>query len=344
MELGMYESPVLIIFCNKCLNPNLCYLHIISNAYSLKVFVVSRNFTSSINLFMLVPVSEKRHSQADDDLHLISLWLQGKSPHSQDAYSRDIEQFVDFVDLPLNRIKLEHFWEWIDLLKNKENLPATQARKLAAVKSLFSFAHKIGYLQFNVGAAVQLPNIPDNLSERILSEDDIEKIFDQASSLRNQVLLKLFYASGARVSELVRLYWGAVIPRNNNKQGQVTLLGKGNKTRTVVLPALVWTKMMELKSETDATESNHPVFRSRNGGPLSRQQIWRIVRDAAQNAGISQNVSPHWLRHAHASHALDNGAPVHMVKETLGHKSLATTSKYAHARPNESSANYLKID
>ncbi len=292
---------------------------------------------------MLVPVKSQRSSQANDDMHLISLWLQGKSPHSQEAYELDVEQFVDFVDKPLTEVKLQHFWDWVDNLKQKGALPATQARKLAAVKSLFSFAHRIGYLRFNVGAAVTLPSVPEKLSERILTETDIHQILSQASTLRNRVLLKLFYASGARVSELAQLYWGAVIPRNNNQSGQITLLGKGNKTRTLVVPASVWTELMELKSETEATEPNQPVFRSRKGGRLSRQQIWRIVQNAAKSAGFSQNVSPHWLRHAHASHALDNGAPVHLVKESLGHQSLTTTSKYAHARPSESSSKYIDI-
>lgn len=292
---------------------------------------------------MFVPINSSRVSQADDDSHLINLWLQGKSSNSQEAYLRDIEQFVDFVDLPLNEVELQHFWNWINHLKGKDALPATQARKLAAVKSLFSFAHRIGYLLFNVGAAVSLPNVPEKLSERILSEADIEQVLAQASTLRNRVLLKMFYATGARVSELSRLYWGAVIARNRNLQGQITILGKGNKTRTLIVPASVWRELMELKSKTEAIEPNQPVFRSRKGGSLSRQQIWRIVRSAAKNAGFSQNVSPHWLRHAHASHALDHGAPVHLVKDSLGHQSLTTTSKYAHVRPDESSSKYINI-
>ncbi|MYF39901.1 MAG: tyrosine-type recombinase/integrase [Rhodothermaceae bacterium] len=291
---------------------------------------------------MLVPINSSRSSQANDDLHLISLWLKGKSAHSQEAYTRDVEQFVDFVDLPLSEIKLQHFWDWADHLKKLGALPSTQARKLAAVKSLFSFGHRIGYLQFNVGVAITLPNIPDQLAERILLEEDIVAIVSQAHTLRNRVLLKLFYASGARVSELTSVFWGALIPREN-QQGQVSLLGKGNKVRTLMLPAPIWNDLMELKSESEFSESNHPVFRSRKGGSLSRQQIWRIVRDAARAAGFDKNISPHWLRHAHASHALDHGAPVHLVKESLGHRSLATTSKYTHARPDESSSKYLNI-
>lgn len=291
---------------------------------------------------MLVPINSARSSQANDDLHLISLWLKGKSEHSQEAYTRDVEQFVDFVDLPLSEIKLQHFWDWADHLKKLGAQPSTQARKLAAVKSLFSFGHRIGYLQFNVGVAITLPNIPDKLAERILLEEDIVAIVGQAHTIRNRVLLKLFYASGARVSELASVYWGALIPRES-RQGQISLLGKGNKLRTLMLPAPIWKDLMELKSESEFNESNHPVFRSRKGGSLSRQQIWRIVRDAARAAGFDKNISPHWLRHAHASHALDHGAPVHLVQESLGHRSLATTSKYTHARPDESSSKYLNI-
>lgn len=75
----------------------------------------------------------------------------------------------------------------------------------------------------------------------------------------------------------------------------------------------------------------------------ARVQEWNIVRQAADRAGIEKNVSPHWLRHAHASHALDRGAPVHLVKDTLGHASLATTSRYAHANPGDSSARCLAV-
>jgi integrase/recombinase XerD len=71
--------------------------------------------------------------------------------------------------------------------------------------------------------------------------------------------------------------------------------------------------------------------------------IFRIVRAAAKRAGISGNVSPHWMRHAHATHALENGAPITLVKETLGHSSMETTARYTHVRPNASSGQYLKV-
>ena len=87
------------------------------------------------------------------------------------------------------------------------------------------------------------------------------------------------------------------------------------------------------------------MFRSRQRGVegyhLSRKQVWRLVRQAARRAGIELKVSPHWLRHSHASHSLDKGAPLSLVKETLGHSSIAITEKYLHAKPDDSSGMYL---
>ncbi len=85
------------------------------------------------------------------------------------------------------------------------------------------------------------------------------------------------------------------------------------------------------------------VFVSRKGSPLSTSQALRIVRKAAVRAGIDKNVSPHRLRHCHGSHALDRGAAVHLVQATLGHGSVATTGRYLHARPTESSSKYLAV-
>jgi len=85
-----------------------------------------------------------------------------------------------------------------------------------------------------------------------------------------------------------------------------------------------------------------PVFTSRQGDEaLTRVQVFNIVAKAAKRAGIPGKVSPQWLRHAHASHALDRGAPIHLVKETLGHANIVTTNNYAHARPSESSSTFL---
>ena len=107
-------------------------------------------------------------SQADDDEHLIELWLHGKSPNTQEAYERDLFQFIDFVDLPLRHVRLGDLQDWADNLEAQGLAPATRSRKLGTVKSLFSFGHRIGYLIYNVGAAISGPKVPNRLAERIL--------------------------------------------------------------------------------------------------------------------------------------------------------------------------------
>jgi integrase/recombinase XerD len=153
---------------------------------------------------------------------------------------------------------------------------------------------------------------------------------------RNKAILLTLYAGGFRVAELCSLKWSDL--QNRDQAGQITVFGKGNKTRTVLMPVSVWNALMSLRN--DAKE-NAPVFRSRKGGHLDESQVWRIVRKASKRAGIEKEVSCHWLRHAHASHALDRGAPIHLVQATLGHSSVATTGKYLHARPTDSSSRYL---
>jgi len=106
------------------------------------------------------------------------------------------------------------------------------------------------------------------------------------------------------------------------------------------MPQTVWDMLMSLKGDVPA---NAPVFCSRKSGHLSQSAVWRIVKQASKTAGIDKEVSCHWFRHAHASHALDRGCPIHLVQATLGHSSIATTGRYLHARPTESSGEFLPV-
>ena len=127
--------------------------------------------------------------------------------------------------------------------------------------------------------------------------------------------------------------------KSRGEQGQITVFGKGEKTRVILLPPTLWRELLDVRSRAG---DDDPVFPSRlNARQLHPSQVLRIVRAASVRAGIGKKVSPHWLRHAHASHSLDRGAPIHLVQATLGHSSVATTGRYLHARPTESSGKYL---
>jgi integrase/recombinase XerD len=177
----------------------------------------------------------------------------------------------------------------------------------------------------------------DGLAQRILDEGEVATLIEAAPEGRNRVLLRLLYVSGVRAAELCGLRWRDALPRQEG--GQITVFGKGGRTRTILLKPKVWQQLLSVKDGAGAADC---IFRSRKGGgQLDTSQIRRIVYAAASKAGIEKRVSPHWLRHAHASHALERAAPIHLVQATLGHASLATTGRYLHARPTESSSFYL---
>jgi integrase/recombinase XerD len=274
----------------------------------------------------------------DSDAPLIELWLSTKtSLHTRRAYAADIARFLESVAKPLDRITLADVQAWAGSPGQGTRKPATQTRALTAVKSLLSFAHETGRLAFNVGAAVKLRPNRDTLAGRILPEADILQLIAAAPPGRDQVLLRLLYASGIRVSEACGLKWTDAVPRREG--GQITVFGKGGKTRTVLLKPATWEQLLSLRGEATPAD---PIFRSRKGGgPLDPSRVRRIVYTAARTAGLEQPVSPHWMRHAHASHALDRNAPLHLVQATLGHASVSTTGRYLHARPTDSSSLYL---
>ncbi|MCJ2086019.1 tyrosine-type recombinase/integrase [Methylobacterium sp. E-005] len=169
-----------------------------------------------------------------------------------------------------------------------------------------------------------------------MAEADALLMIRQEPTLRNRVLLTVLYGGGLRISDVCGLRWRDLTARD--EAGQATVFGKDGKTRAVLLSAATWKGLLALRGEAP---DNAPVFLSRKGGALDPNAVHRVVKAAAARAGLRSKVSAHWLLHAHASHSLDRGAPIHLVQATQGHASVATTGRYLHARPSESSARFL---
>lgn len=269
------------------------------------------------------------------DDQLVAMWLHGRTAHTLRAYAGDVARFRAFVGKPFARVTLPDLQAFADALSPLA--ASSQGRTLAAIKGLLRYAHGLGYLPFDVGKPLRLPPHRETLADHILDEPDVQRMLALESDGRNRAILYCLYGAGVRVSELCALTWSDVRPRGES--AQLNVYGKGAKTRHILLPARAWRELRGL----GIAAGGEPVFVSRVGGPLSASQVRRIVRHAAVRAGIDLAVTPHWLRHSHASHALDHQAPVHLVKETLGHSNLATTGKYLHARPGESSGRYLPL-
>ena len=304
-------------------------------------------------------------AQINNTAQLVSLWLlsNNKSSQTQKQYVSSIRQFIAWLtsqtpnhtqlnDVDLRTLTLNDLLAYSQHLEIKGLKPRSRSAKLAAVKSLLRFGNEVGWLQFNVGKNVAFPEIKQDLSERILSEMEVMKMIALTPPGRDFLLLKFLYYTGARVGEVgvetlildgrktktSGLRWHDVQPGHHGN-GKVTLFGKGGKTRTVLIPAQFY---QELGASRIDGKGYRAVFPSRKGQkPLNVRQIQRIVKGAAVRAGLSEQASTHWLRHAHATHALNRGAAPQLVQVGLGHASLETTTKYAHANPTDSSGLYL---
>lgn len=285
------------------------------------------------------------------DKPLVDQWLHGKSAKTKAAYRADLERFYQFAGISLASVNLGDLQRFEDSLSDLAT--SSRARMLATLKSALTFANKLGALPVNAGALLKLPKIPDTLAERILSEQQVQRmLFVSESHPRNHAIISLLYHAGLRDTELCNLKWRHLQQRNET--GQIMVFGKGEKTRFILLDdETTWNDLQVLKRPGLSLDAY--VFESRqrksrkSDNPMTAKMdestVYGIVREVARQAGIPEEVkvSPHWLRHCHATHAIENGAPITLVQATLGHASIKTTARYTHVRPNASSTRYLKV-
>jgi site-specific recombinase XerD len=291
------------------------------------------------------------HTNARTDRELLTVWLkshQDGSPATHRLYEMVGARFLDALAAAgtgLRTATVEHVQAALETMRSKADgspvKPATVNTYVAAVKSFLGFAHRVGFTRFNAAPLIKLKKAPRQLAQRILDQTDVQLLIRAAKPGRDRLLLQVAYYGGLRVSELVTLTWTQVIRRDSG-EAQLSVVGKGDKAREILVPAAIAGPLLASRGDAPATA---PVFASvrRPGRPLTPRAIHFMVKEVAERAGVNPATSVHWLRHAHASHAIDNGAPVTLVSATLGHADLKTTSVYAHARPGESSGRYLKM-
>ena len=277
-------------------------------------------------------------TSATTDEAMVASWLAGlRSAHTRRNFEISAQRFLAALRKPLRQATVEDVRTALEALT--AGLAPSSARQVVLrVKSLLSYGHRLGYLQFNAGVVIKVGTAAQSVAKQIISEVEIGLLVRAADTKRDRLLIKVGYAGGLRVSELVRLTWGDVIARE--KGVQLNVLGKGGKVRQVLLPEVVSRSLLSLRGDAGAID---PVFVSqKTGGHLTERAVNFVLTATAERAGVNPDLSAHWLRHAHASHALDHGATLAEVQTTLGHGSVAVTSAYLHARPDTSSG--LRLD
>ena len=271
----------------------------------------------------------------------------GFSQNTLEAYRNDLGQFTEFVKGRLNGASdREDAWRFVDLnLLNdyitdlrvrKGYRDTTTARKVAAIKSFFTFLAQNGDIDEPPTESLGSPRVGRALP-KFLSEEEVGRLLEEASkpgtaeSQRDANILELLYATGLRVSELVSLN----VQDIDFQESYIRCWGKGSKERIVyahdkalngLQKYLAGPRMSLVASHKDETA----LFVNHRGERLTRQWVWNILKNYSKKAGIDQKITPHTLRHSFATHLLQKGASLRHVQELLGHSSISTTQVYTH--------------
>ena len=270
------------------------------------------------------------------DRALVATWAAAQSSRlTRKSYQHQGARLLAHLGKPLAEATIADLQAFVAGLGDLA--PATIG--LAAVKALYAFGLQDGRLTANPTTLLKAPPIKNVLGERILERDDVRRMIQMEPSPRNRAILLLFYMAGC--ADLCGLAWRDLTSRGQGR-GQVTVFGKGGKTRTVMLFPSTWASLQAIRpAEADP---DAPVFRSLRGGPLDPSAMHRVVKAAVLRAGLPEGTSPQWLRHSFASHSLEGGISLAMVQSDLGHSSVATTSRYLHARPNDGAGRVLDFE
>ncbi len=268
-----------------------------------------------------------------DDNGLIALWLSlNKSPITQKNYFLDTRDFMAFTGKPIRELNL------YDLQAYRHSLAgyakASITRKLYCVKSLFSFAYETDYTEKNIGKFIKPEAVNEELADRLLENEEVVLMLALETNKRNHALLRIFYHTGIRLAELCALQWSDC--KATDDGGTLRVIGKGNKQRYVPVMPKTWAELMSLP------RTGTHVFMSNRKKPLHRNTVGLIVAKAAIRANIDKNVSPHWFRHTHITEAIENNCPSPLLRDSVGHASIATTNRYAHARQGHGSSEYVR--
>lgn len=278
-------------------------------------------------------------SGATGDAELVALWLATKgSANTRRAYQGDADAYLAHLQARGRSLRTATVADVVSFVDALSGATSSRARRVSSIKSLHTFASRTGFAPFNVATVVSAPKVANTIAERTLDEHEVRRLLDAARPGRDAALVRFLYASGARISEACALRWQHVHVTPDGT-AVVTIHGKGAKTRHVRISAATVSALVALRGGASADGF---VFSTSTGHALDAVNASRTIGDLSRRV-LGRAVSAHWFRHAHASHALDRGAPAHLVRDTLGHASLATTSRYVHARAGESSGRFLNV-
>ena len=259
------------------------------------------------------------------------------SPNTLDAYQRDVEKLLRFLDGEGKRpaeAELADLQTFAAQLHDIGIGPRSQCRILSGVRAFYRYLVTDGYIEQDPTELLESPVLGEHLPE-FLTPDEVDRLEDsidlsKPEGHRNRAIIEVLFSCGLRVSELVSLKWSQLYA----KERYLRILGKGSKERLVPISEralkeienyLVWRNELKIKpGEEDY------VFLNRRGAHLTRTMILIMLKQQADEAGICKTISPHTLRHSFATALLEGGADLRVIQALLGHESIGTTEIYTH--------------
>ena len=245
------------------------------------------------------------------------------------SYVKDVTLFSDFIKKDLLLVDKKDIEKYIRSLNKSSK---TISHVISSLKSFYNYYMRMGNIKSNPTDEIDRPKIEKKIPEFLTLEEVSSLLNFEVNNefeARNKAILELLYSSGLRISELTSLELSNI----DLDECLVRVMGKGSKERIVPLGDYAIGALKEYiyfyRPMLNKNNSSY-VFLNNRGGVLSRQFIFKVIKEECIKKGIRKNVSPHTLRHTFATHLLKNGADLRIIQELLGHENLSTTQIYTH--------------
>ena len=256
------------------------------------------------------------------------------SENTLQSYRRDLKQFKRFLEaceLRYDRVKEEDIKDYIKELQENGKKASSISRCIASIRSFYQFVLKRKKIKVDPTVNVQSPKIEKRVPS-VLTSKEVELLLEQPKDvdlkgIRDKAMLEFAYATGMRVTEIISLNIDDV----NLEEGFV-ICRSGNKQRNIPLGTMSLKALKEYINDARGilikNEDEKALFVNINGGRLTRQGFWKIIKYYKEQAHITKDITPHVLRHSFATHLLQNGADLKAIQLMLGHSDISSTQVY----------------
>jgi len=274
--------------------------------------------------------------QLMDYLHYLTV-ERGLSQNTKLSYQQDLVKFFHYLqDKKIGLIDVDRFviMDFLKVLDDQGKARNSIIHMVSTLRKFFQFALESGWISANPMENVDPPKKAQHLPA-VLTMTEVDELLalpdtSTVLGLRNRTMLEVMYATGLRVSELVNLKLDDL----HLDLGLIKTLGKGDKERIIPIGDIAAKWLIQYINEGRPKQGKQQdakvVFLNDHGRQLTRQGVWKLIKQWVKDAGITKDVSPHTLRHSFATHILENGADLRIVQELLGHADISTTQIYTH--------------